>query len=262
MQDLKNQFKFICDIKPLRDHNGNVESFEVHVENNNIQGLSLNKYGQGPFCKFSIPSDIQQAGLYAIALNNELVYIGVCESLSRRFNKGYGMISPRKCFIGGESNNCRINHLIYEASQVAQEIKLYFLETDNKFSIESALIAKVNPVWNISSETKRSIVLESKKLVSESVKLRKSRQKTNCRDELISAVISLVKDKGKNEFTINEVIEYMNKLNTKYKESTIRTHIASRCCVNAPRHHVTVHNDFRRIGKGVYELHNLEESEF
>lgn len=79
---------------------------------------------------------------------------------------------------------------------------------------------------------------------------------TNCREEILHSVKSIIKTKNKNEFTIREIIEHMNKNSTIYKESTIRTHICSKCCVNAPNHHGTVYNDFQRVTKGQYELLN------
>lgn len=77
-----------------------------------------------------------------------------------------------------------------------------------------------------------------------------------CRDELLEAVKVIIKRKGKNEFSIPEVIEYMKQKGTRYKEATIRTHITSRCCKNAPANHGVVYADFLRIRKGVYKLLN------
>lgn len=50
----------------------------------------------------------------------------------------------------------------------------------------------------------------------------------------------------------------MKERQTMYPESTIRTHVTSRCCLNAPSHHGTVYNDFERIERGVYKLHRDE----
>ena len=80
--------------------------------------------------------------------------------------------------------------------------------------------------------------------------------KGSCRNELLSTVRSVVKSKGKNEFTPKEVIEIMQKNKTAYKESTIRTHIISKCCVNSNRHHAVVYNDYEKVGAGTYKLLN------
>jgi len=77
-----------------------------------------------------------------------------------------------------------------------------------------------------------------------------------CREELLKAVKHIVDTKGKNEFSMEEVIAFMKQHNTKYKESTIRTHLISRCCKNAPQHHGVVYEDYLRVGAGVYKLVN------
>ncbi|WP_456297873.1 DUF7669 domain-containing protein [Aneurinibacillus soli] len=53
------------------------------------------------------------------------------------------------------------------------------------------------------------------------------------------------------------MVEYLSQNNTVYKPQSIRTHITSRCCVNAPDHHAVVYDDFERIGRGVYKLRSF-----
>lgn len=65
-----------------------------------------------------------------------------------RFNMGYGHISPRNCYVGGQPTNCRINSLILETYKRGSHIELLFYETANRFNIESTLIKKLNPEWN------------------------------------------------------------------------------------------------------------------
>jgi len=77
---------------------------------------------------------------------------------------------------------------------------------------------------------------------------------STCREEILHAVNLIVNSKGKNEFTVHEVIRYMFENNTVYKESTIKTHINSKCCINAPNHHGTLYNDFKRVEPGLYRL--------
>ena len=74
------------------------------------------------------------------------------------------------------------------------------------------------------------------------------------RDEILTAVKSMTKEREAKHFSIGEVLHYMKEGGTSYMESTIRTHITSRCCSNAPNHHASVFNDYERIGKGVYRL--------
>lgn len=61
-----------------------------------------------------------------------------------------------------------------------------------------------------------------------------------CSDELLQTVRGLVKEKGVNEFTISEVVKMMTFKKTSFKESTIRTHIGSKCCINANQNHAII----------------------
>ena len=75
-----------------------------------------------------------------------------------------------------------------------------------------------------------------------------------CRDEILISVKQIISSKGINEFSIIEVIRQMKANGTEFAESTIRTHITSRLCANAPDNHIVTYNDFERIDKGRYRL--------
>jgi len=77
----------------------------------------------------------------------------------------------------------------------------------------------------------------------------------SCHIDVLSAAKVIVELKGKNEFSPKEIIEYMKLNGTTYAESTIRTHIVSRCCVNAPEHHAVRYKYFERISRGLYKLY-------
>lgn len=51
-------------------------------------------------------------------------------------------------------------------------------------------------------------------------------------------------------FSPHEVVRALPHLN----ESSVRTHIVSRCCTNAPANHAHRWPYFRRVGRGVYEI--------
>ncbi|WP_454193092.1 DUF7669 domain-containing protein [Paenibacillus sp. Marseille-Q7038] len=80
---------------------------------------------------------------------------------------------------------------------------------------------------------------------------------SSCRDELLIIKRAIVKSKGDNRFTIKEAIEHMKLNNSVYAESTMRTHITSKCCNNAKRHHVVTYNDYEALGNGEYKVINL-----
>jgi len=75
-----------------------------------------------------------------------------------------------------------------------------------------------------------------------------------CHEEVLQAARAIVRTKGINEFSPEEVSRYLENQNTTYAKSTINTHIVSRCCVNAPDHHAVRYQYFERIGHGLYKL--------
>ncbi len=142
-------FVYVCDIVPRRDkEKGDV--FVDHPQSRyaNLKGLSLHTEGTGPFCKFQIPSKNSREGVYALLVNGDVRYVGKCNNLSQRFNQGYGNISPRNCFEGGQVTNCRVNHCILEATRQGDRIELYFLETRASDSVERHLLSGLLPPWN------------------------------------------------------------------------------------------------------------------
>lgn len=74
-----------------------------------------------------------------------------------------------------------------------------------------------------------------------------------CRDEILAAVRSLL-GPGKDTFTIDEVLHLMSTRGAGYPAATIRTHITSRQCTNAPKNHAVKYDDFVRVGPGQYRL--------
>jgi len=141
-------FQFICDIELARDANGDILSFLPQAKYKNTNGLPLNKYGKGPFCRFRISQNFGYSGVYALVEETEIMYIGECLSLSSRYNLGYGNISPRNCFIGGQETNCRINNLILQQITKGSKISLWFHKSSNYKLIESMLRASLALRWN------------------------------------------------------------------------------------------------------------------
>ena len=114
-----------------------------------IRNLSpLNRYGAGPFCRFRIPRDIRVAGVYVISRNETVLYVGECEHLSQRFNMGYGQISPRNCFKGGQETNCRINALVLNECLAGHTLSLHFHPCDDYKRLEARLRQEIRPEWN------------------------------------------------------------------------------------------------------------------
>jgi predicted RNase H-like HicB family nuclease len=69
-------------------------------------------------------------------------------------------------------------------------------------------------------------------------------------EEVLRVAVRLCRERRGWTFTPEEVVRALPGLN----ESSVRTHIVSRCCVNAPKNHPHKWHYFRRIRRGVYEI--------
>jgi hypothetical protein len=69
-------------------------------------------------------------------------------------------------------------------------------------------------------------------------------------EEVLRAAVRLCRERRAWSFTPSEVVRALPDLN----ESSVRTHIVSRCCVNAPKNHPHKWDYFRRVRRGVYEI--------
>ncbi|MGH2703339.1 MAG: hypothetical protein ACRDJ2_16400 [Actinomycetota bacterium] len=67
---------------------------------------------------------------------------------------------------------------------------------------------------------------------------------TICRDEVLGAFARLERRHGRRDFQLSDVVAEVLAFSSSYKESTIRTHVTSRMCVDSPDHHGQ--NCFRR----------------
>jgi hypothetical protein len=142
------EFEYVCDIEPLRLTDGSMRQHMPQERYNNARNLPLNKYGIGPFCKFRIPSRFQVSGVYVLTSDGVPQYVGECANLSARFNAGYGNISPKNCFKGGQETNCRLNNLLYVAFLASQRISLCFFQTRDYKTVELALRGALRLTWN------------------------------------------------------------------------------------------------------------------
>lgn len=74
-----------------------------------------------------------------------------------------------------------------------------------------------------------------------------------CREEVILAARK-IHSLGRADFSPAEIISAMRAAGSFYADSTIRTHVASRMCANAPNNHGTTYDDLERVGPGRYRL--------
>ena len=75
-----------------------------------------------------------------------------------------------------------------------------------------------------------------------------------CREDVLLAARALVARTGRETFGVADIIREMERRGTTYAESTIRTHVTSRMCGQAPKHHWTIYDDFDRLNRNTYRL--------
>ncbi len=68
--------------------------------------------------------------------------------------------------------------------------------------------------------------------------------------EVLEVAQRICRERGSKTFRVVDVVRALPHL----KESSVRTHIVSRCCINAPKHHPHKWPYFRRVGRGEYEI--------
>jgi hypothetical protein len=72
------------------------------------------------------------------------------------------------------------------------------------------------------------------------------------RNEILAVLPAVRARTGRETFTPQEVIDALQRRGTSYKPSTIRTHIVSRMCAEAPDHHARTYDDLERVAHGQY----------
>ncbi len=73
------------------------------------------------------------------------------------------------------------------------------------------------------------------------------------RDEVLEAARSL-EQAGRVPCTPGDVVAEMGRRGTSYAESSIRTHVVSRMCPDAPPNFSARYADLERVGPGLYRL--------
>jgi hypothetical protein len=144
----EREFVRIGDLEPQRNADGSVREYLPQARYDNRRALPLHRYGNGPFCKFVVPRQFRNSGVYVIAEGHAPLYVGETDNLSKRFNMGYGNISPKNCFRGGQQTNCRLNNLVFAAALAGRKLTLWFHATPEYKALEAALRASLKPTWN------------------------------------------------------------------------------------------------------------------
>ncbi len=141
-------FTRITTLAPQRGPSGNVVEFNPQEAYEQAARIRLHRYGHGTFCKFRIAVPKGLCGVYAFVVGGRVHYIGECIDLSKRFNMGYGNISPRNCYEGGQPTNCKINRWVLDTVKAGGRIDVYFYPTSDRHRVEEQLITRYAPPLN------------------------------------------------------------------------------------------------------------------
>jgi len=84
-------------------------------------------------------------------------------------------------------------------------------------------------------------------------------ESVTARAEILEVAKGLATRSRDGTFTVQQIVDELRRSRSKYAESTIRTHVVSSMCANAPINHGTVYNDFVRVERGTYRLAGRSE---
>lgn len=146
----KYDFQYIETIEPMKE-NGAIAVFKPQNRYKNTKNLAKHAYGDKEFCRFKLQNANEVAGVYAWFIQGETkpIYIGETVNFKKRFNTGYGIISPRNCFYGGQKTNCKMNNVVLEKYANNEKIDIYFLETKDYKAVETELLLSVKTEFNV-----------------------------------------------------------------------------------------------------------------
>jgi hypothetical protein len=69
-------------------------------------------------------------------------------------------------------------------------------------------------------------------------------------EEVLETARRISRERGEKSFRVADIVHALPHLNP----SSVRTHVVSRCCVNAPKNHPHKWDYFRRTGRGEYVI--------
>ena len=159
---LTHSFQFVDSISVDRNESGSVDIKMPQRRYEKADEYHVHRYGWGPFCGFSVDTTdyVGVEGVYLFTAGYEIKYVGETVDIHNRIGSGYGNISPRNCFEGGQQTNCRINHLILETVRNGDQVALWVEKTENRKLRETELIEQCDPPWNKTSATSPSVTIQ------------------------------------------------------------------------------------------------------
>jgi hypothetical protein len=72
------------------------------------------------------------------------------------------------------------------------------------------------------------------------------------RDQVLAALPDIEARSADGSFSPQDVVDELRRRGSNLAESTIRTHVVSRMCANAPDNHARTYDDLQRVSDGRY----------
>ena len=72
------------------------------------------------------------------------------------------------------------------------------------------------------------------------------------RDQILAALPDIEARSVNGSFSPQDVVAELRRRGSTYAESTIRTHVVSRMCADAPDNHARTYDDLERVADGRY----------
>lgn len=150
-------FKYLGKLTKIKRTEEEIEKYKdkvkMYIKKKKYDGLvkSLKDFNYNDaekieFCKFTLDissnTSTSLSGVYLWMVDDEPIYVGETSDMKKRFNTGYGNISPRNIFKNGQSTNCKMNRVALDNFINEKEIDIYFYEAneDDRKMIEKKIL--------------------------------------------------------------------------------------------------------------------------
>lgn len=142
-------FEHVGTLAPERN-GGEIITYSPQQSYNNKKQLPLlaEAENDAKFCRFRLNNAPECPGVYVWLVDEKPIYIGETRNLKKRFNSGYGNISPRNCYKGGQKTNVKMNKVVLGYAMSGKSVELYFFKTDDYKKKELELIESYHPLYN------------------------------------------------------------------------------------------------------------------
>jgi len=151
----KKLFSLIQELEPKKDEKGRYLVCRPQDDSVHLQTKRFHDYGNQDFCEITIKPNLPQTEYLYLMKDDKgtILYIGQTENLRKRFRTDYRHISPRNCFVRGQSTNCKVNANILKHYNQGRRVYLYGLDmtgipSGDRKREEKSLINAKSPPWN------------------------------------------------------------------------------------------------------------------